>query len=52
MPATTEGFASIAVDSGLSASLVNTLSGEYTPQIRFFFLDCLGRMEISGITGK
>ena len=52
MPATTEDFASVAADAGLSASLVNTLSGDKTSQIRFFFLDCLGRMEMSRITDK
>ncbi len=40
---TTEAFQDLAVDAGLSEELTGTVSGEY--EIRFFFLDCIGKLE-------
>lgn len=45
MPATTSGFADAAVGAGFSDSLVQTLSGNDAYEIRFFFLDQLGKLE-------
>lgn len=44
-PATTDEFKSVAVSSGFENGLSNTLGGESGYQIRFFFLDCLGKIE-------
>lgn len=45
LPATTSGFVDAAVGAGFSDSLVQTLSGNDAYEIRFFFLDQLGRLE-------
>ena len=45
MPATASGFADAAVGAGFSDSLVQTLSGNDAYEIRFFFLDQLGKLE-------
>ena len=45
MPATTDGFADAAVGAGFSDTLADTLTGEDGYQIRFYFLDALGRLE-------
>lgn len=45
LPATTDGFADTAASSGFSDTLVNTVSETKGYEIRFFFLDLLGRME-------
>ncbi len=45
IPATSEGFADIAVSSGFSETLANTLSGSNGYRLRFFFLDCIGKLE-------
>ena len=43
VPATAEGFSEEAVACGYSDSLTGALTGEY--EVRFFLLDCLGRLE-------
>jgi stage II sporulation protein R len=43
VPATSEGFEEVAVEAGLSETLTDTLEGEY--EIRFYFLDLLGKLE-------
>lgn len=45
LPTSTETFQDTAVSSGLENGLVNTLSGEEEYEVRFFFLDCLGKLE-------
>lgn len=45
LPAATEDFQDTAASSGFSEDLTGTLSGENGYEIRFFFLDCLGRLE-------
>lgn len=45
IPATTSGFADAAVSAGFSDPLVQTLSGNDSYEIRFFFLDQLGKLE-------
>ena len=45
IPATTKGFADTAVSAGFSEPLVNTLSGNEHYEIRFFFLNQLGKLE-------
>ena len=42
-PATAEGFEEAAVSAGFSETLTETLEGEY--ELRFYFLDLLGRLE-------
>ena len=44
-PATTEEFQDIAVGAGFSEELTDTLSGEKPYEIRFYLLDCLGRLK-------
>lgn len=43
LPTTSDGFRDTAVSSGFSVELGNTLSNKR--KLRFFILDCLGRME-------
>ena len=45
LPATAEGVENVAVSSGFPDSLTGALTGEEKYQIRFFFLDCLGKLE-------
>lgn len=45
LSAATEDFQDTAVSSGFSEDLTSTLSGQRGYEIRFFFLDCLGRLE-------
>ena len=45
LPATGDGFQDTAVSAGFSNTLTNTLSGKKGYQIRFFFLDCMGKLE-------
>ncbi len=45
LPATTEGFGSTAVGSGFSENMTNTLQREDGYEMRFFLLDCLGKIE-------
>ena len=45
MPAVGEDVSSVAVDAGFSDSLIGTISGEKEYQVRFFLLDCLGKLE-------
>lgn len=45
LPATTGDFRDTAVSSGFSRELTDTLSMQNGYEIRFFFLDCLGRLE-------
>lgn len=44
-PVTSSGFKDIAASSGFETGLVDTLAGEEGYEIRFFFLDCLGKLE-------
>lgn len=45
LPTTTEEFMDTAVASGFDQGLVSTLSGNERYEVRFFFLDCLGKLE-------
>lgn len=45
IPATTSDFTDMAVSSGFSESLAETLSGNEDYEIRFFFLNQLGKLE-------
>ncbi len=45
MPATTDEFADQAASSGFSDTLIKTVSEEDGYEIRFFFLDFLGKVE-------
>lgn len=45
IPATAAEFQDAAVGAGFSDSLTRTLSGEESYEIRFFFLDQLGKLE-------
>ncbi len=45
MPATTDGFADSAVSSGFSQPLTDTISNNGQYRVRFFILDCIGRLE-------
>lgn len=45
IPATSEGFSDVAAGAGFSDTLVSTLTGQSGYEIRFFLLDCLGRLE-------
>lgn len=45
VPQTTDDFASAAVSSGFSDTLADTVSNEDGYEIRFFLLDCLGRLQ-------
>lgn len=45
VPATTEGFQDAAVGAGFSETLSNTLSDTDAYQVRFYFLDTLGRLQ-------
>ncbi len=45
IPATTHGFQDVAVSSGFGEGLSSTLSGESGYEIRFFLLDCLGKLQ-------
>lgn len=45
MPKTVDDFADVAVGSGFSDTLTGTLKNDEGYEIRFFVLDCLGRMQ-------
>lgn len=45
LPETAEGFRETAVAAGFDQGLVSSLSGETGYQLRFFFLDCFGKVE-------
>lgn len=45
VPETTDDFASAAVSSGFSDTLTATVSNEEGYEIRFFVLDCLGKLQ-------
>lgn len=45
LPASTEVFQSTAVSSGFNEGLVCALSGQEGYEVRFFLLDCLGKLE-------
>ncbi len=45
VPAAAEGFTETAVSAGLGQGLVSTLSDDGEYKIRFYLLDCLGRLE-------
>lgn len=45
VPETTDDFASAAVGSGFSDTLTKTVSNDEGYEIRFFLLDCLGRLQ-------
>ena len=45
IPATSEDFEVLAADSGFSENLTSALTGDAHYQLRFFFLDSLGRLE-------
>ena len=45
MPATSEKFAEVAVDAGLSDKLTQSISGNEKVEILFYFLDLIGNLE-------
>lgn len=45
LSATSEGFESTAVSAGFSNDLTSTISRAEGYEIRFFFMDCLGKLE-------
>ena len=45
LPATSEGFEAVASCAGFSDELIDTLEGKNGYEIRFYFLDLLGRIE-------
>ena len=45
IPATAEGFTDVAAGAGFSDALSNTLADQNSYNVRFFFLDALGRVE-------
>ena len=45
LPATGSEFEAVAVSSGFDGTLTNTISNKQDYQIRFFILDCLGKLE-------
>ncbi|MDD6201040.1 MAG: stage II sporulation protein R [Firmicutes bacterium] len=45
VPASSQGFADTAAGSGFADSLTGALSNDGGYEVRFFFLDCLGRIE-------
>lgn len=45
VPATSDSFTDEAISAGLSPTLTDTISGEHPYTIRFFLLDCLGKIE-------
>ena len=45
MPETTQGFQDVAVSCGISDNLADTLAKTDSYEVRFFFLDCLGKLE-------
>lgn len=45
VPATSDGFSDKAVSAGFSDPLTGALAGEAPYELRFFLLDCLGRLE-------
>ena len=45
IPATAKGFSDVAVSSGFSKPLAETLAGSEDYEIRFFFLNQLGKLE-------
>lgn len=45
IPATSEGVETVAAGSGFKEDLTAALTGEEGYEIRFFFLDCLGKIE-------
>lgn len=45
VPATSDGFEAKAAGAGFADRLTDTLTGEDGYEIRFFFLDCLGKLE-------
>lgn len=45
LPASQEEFEDIAVSSGMNQSLAGTLSNKNEYKLRFFLLDCLGKLE-------
>lgn len=45
LPTTQEGFTDTAVAAGFDDALADTLSGSNGYELRFFFLDCIGKLE-------
>ncbi len=45
LPATSDGFQDAAVSTGFSDTLTDTLTGKEGFQLRFFLLDCMGKIE-------
>ena len=45
VPDSVEAFSNVARDSGMNAHLSGTLTGQKGYEIRFFLLDCLGKLE-------
>lgn len=45
IPATTDGFEDAAVSAGFSETLSDTLTGDHRYEIRFYFLDAIGKLE-------
>lgn len=45
IPATAQGFSERAVECGYADSLTGAMTGEEGYEVRFFLLDCLGKLE-------
>jgi stage II sporulation protein R len=45
LPTTTDGFEDVAASAGFNESLTDTLTTEDGYEIRFYLLDCIGRLE-------
>ena len=45
IPATAQGFSERAVECGYADSLTGAMTGEERYEVRFFLLDCLGKLE-------
>lgn len=47
LPATGEGFETAAVSAGFSRNLTHTLSANGGYRVRFYLLDCMGKLEVA-----
>lgn len=45
LPATSSEFSDLAVEAGIQEDLANTIADPETYEIRFFLLECLGKLE-------
>jgi hypothetical protein len=45
LPASQDGFEDVAVSAGFNNGLIDTLTTDNGYEIRFYFLDCLGKIQ-------